>query len=378
MGDENTDGELYTGQAVHNAASKLDSLFGGDVDRMFPVDASDSEGQPAPADDNTDSDPPPPAEEPETEDEPSEPEVGDDGGAQEEEQPTEDPQDYLQTLAELAEAHDASLEDLLQLKHKVKAAGKEREVTLQDLVRGFQQGTDYAEKTTRLAEQRRQFDADERARTEHFQQQMGELAQRFNAAETFLQHAFHNPELEALKVEDPGQWAVQRQQLQEQWAQLQQQKQLAQHQAQIHQHQQMQQFLEREKTRLMEYVPAWNKAAERSVEAVARELGFSDQEIQAAGHSAAMTRALYELATLRAEKSLQSKTKEAAKKRVKTLKKTIPRIASAGKGSSQRRNGHQQTAKARSVKQTRGQLKKSGRLADGARAIAALNPNWGT
>ena len=42
----------------------------------------------------------------------------------------------------------------------MKAAGEEREVTLQELIEGYQKGTDYHKKTNQLAEQRKAVEAE--------------------------------------------------------------------------------------------------------------------------------------------------------------------------------------------------------------------------
>ena len=67
----------------------------------------------------------------------------------------------------------------------VKAAGEEREVTLQELIEGYQKGTDYHKKTNQLAEQRKAVEA-EKSAIEQAKQARDAYSQRLQAMDNFL------------------------------------------------------------------------------------------------------------------------------------------------------------------------------------------------
>jgi hypothetical protein len=64
--------------------------------------------------------------------------------------------------AEEQEETEVEEEELPQT-FKVKAAGEEKDVTLDDLIKGYQLGADYTKKTTEVAEQRKAVEAERAA-----------------------------------------------------------------------------------------------------------------------------------------------------------------------------------------------------------------------
>ena len=83
------------------------------------------------------------------------------------------------------EQEDDETEEEEQPRYKVKAAGEEKEVTLDELVKGYQLGADYTKKTTEVAEQRKANDA-ERAAIEEAKYARDTYAQRLQAIEQFI------------------------------------------------------------------------------------------------------------------------------------------------------------------------------------------------
>ena len=105
------------------------------------------------------------------------------------------------------EQEDDETEEEEQPRYKVKAAGEEKEVTLDELVKGYQLGADYTKKTTEVAEQRKANDA-ERAAIEEAKYARDTYAQRLQAIEQFITAQTPQEDLSSLKENDPIGYAV--------------------------------------------------------------------------------------------------------------------------------------------------------------------------
>jgi hypothetical protein len=90
---------------------------------------------------------------------------------------------------------------------RVKAAGEEREVTLDQLIEGYQLGADYTKKTQTLSEQRRAVEA-ERSKIDEANKVRDQYAQRLQMMEQFLSQQTKGENLDALKESDPIGYAV--------------------------------------------------------------------------------------------------------------------------------------------------------------------------
>lgn len=90
---------------------------------------------------------------------------------------------------------------------RVKAAGEEKDVTLDELMQGYQLGADYTKKTQELAELRKANEAEARAIQES-KQVRDTYAQRLKAIEEFLTQGDSQEDLAALKENDPIGYAV--------------------------------------------------------------------------------------------------------------------------------------------------------------------------
>ena len=90
---------------------------------------------------------------------------------------------------------------------KVKAAGEEKEVTLDELIKGYQLGADYTKKTTEVAEQRKLVEA-ERTAIEEAKYARDNYAQRLQAIDQFLTSQMPQEDLNSLKENDPIGYAV--------------------------------------------------------------------------------------------------------------------------------------------------------------------------
>ena len=92
--------------------------------------------------------------------------------------------------------------------YRVKAGGEEKDVTLDELVSGYQKGEDYTKKSQTLAEQRKVVEAEAKAiqEAQHLREQ---YAQRLNQVQTILSQGKNSEEdLQLLKENDPIAYAV--------------------------------------------------------------------------------------------------------------------------------------------------------------------------
>jgi len=90
---------------------------------------------------------------------------------------------------------------------RVKAAGEEREVTLDELIKSYQLGTDYTKKSQAVAEERKVVEA-ERQRIDEARQLRDQYAERLQMIEQMLNQPQQEENLEYLKETDPIGYAV--------------------------------------------------------------------------------------------------------------------------------------------------------------------------
>jgi len=92
--------------------------------------------------------------------------------------------------------------------YRVKAGGEEKDVTLEELVSGYQKGDDYTKKSQTLAEQRKVVEAEAKA-IQEAQSIREQYAQRLNQVQQILNEGKEDmADLEQLKENDPIQYAI--------------------------------------------------------------------------------------------------------------------------------------------------------------------------
>lgn len=207
------------------------------------------------------------------------------------EQPTPEPQQE-ESQSEYVESEPEQVEEESP-RYRVKAAGEEVEVTLDDLIKGYQQSTDYTKKTQSLAEQRKAVEA-ERAAVEQAKQLRDTYAQRLEMIEKVLQQ---EPEdLSALKETDPIGYAVkvaEQHQRQQQLYAVQAERQRLAQQQQAEQQSRMQQLLVEEQQKLAQAIPEFadpekGQTVRSEIRNYAKQVGFSDEELSAVYDSRAV------------------------------------------------------------------------------------------
>lgn len=288
------------------------------------------------------------------------------GGEDSQEQP--EPQQEAQAEAEEAayeesqeesnEAEDDNSEEATeQPKYRVKAAGEEREVTLDELIRGYQLEADYTKKTQSLAEARKSLET-EKASVEQAKILRDQYAQRLGIIEQMLQAQVPQENLEALKETDPIGYAVkiaEQNQREKQLAAVQQERARIAQQQQAEQTQMLSQHVAMEAEKLAAAIPEFKdpqkgEQVRKDIRNFAKSIGWSDDELASVYDSRAVL-TLYK--AMQYDKLVNNKP-EVTKKVAQA-----PKMLKAG--SSTQRNPDQEQ-----VKKQKQQLKRTGRVADAA------------
>jgi len=169
----------------------------------------------------------------------------------------------------------------------VKAAGEEKEVTLDELVKSYQLGSDYTKKTQEVAEQRKVIEQEAKAIIEA-RNVRDDYAQKLKTVEQFLASTNDTVEdLSVLKENDPVGYAVKVAEMTEKKEKLQavqsEQKRIAQEQNAV-MAEERQKFVANEAIKLAEYLPEFSDKVKgehikNEIRAYGKKEGFSDQEL---------------------------------------------------------------------------------------------------
>lgn len=169
---------------------------------------------------------------------------------------------------------------------RVKAAGEEKDVTLDELMQGYQLGADYTKKTQELAELRKANEAEYKAIQES-KQVRDTYAQRLKAIEEFLTQGDSQEDLASLKENDPIGYAVK---VAEQTEKKQQLDAIRAEQNRIAQEQQadyaqaMQRYVAEEAQKLNKVLPEFSDKVKgeqlrNEIRNYGKTIGFTDQEL---------------------------------------------------------------------------------------------------
>ena len=207
------------------------------------------------------------------------------GAAGEDELLTDADADSNETDPEQSEEDENSEEEEQPQVFTVKVDGKEVEVTLDELQKGYSRTQDYTRKTQQIAEVRKQTEAElqaVRAEREQYAQLLGALEAQIQQA------AQPNIDWDRLYQEDPIEWVRQRELMrenQEKNAAIQSEKQRLSQLSQQEQLQQRNQILQQEQEALIAAIPEWKdpkKAAAEKAMLVqfGQKAGFSPDELK--------------------------------------------------------------------------------------------------
>jgi hypothetical protein len=254
------------------------------------------------------------------------------------------------------EQEDDGQEEEEQPRYKVKAAGEEKEVTLDDLIKGYQLGADYTKKTTEVAEQRKAVEA-ERQAIEEAKYARDLYAQRLQAMEQFIVEQVPQEDLASLKENDPIGYAVKVAELSEKKEQLQairaEQERIA-HMQQSEQAQAMQQRVAQEAQKLTQVLPEFSDPTKgdnlrKEIRAYGQSLGFTDQELSSVYDSRHVVTLHKAMMYDKLQKSKPALTKKVAE---------APKMMKSGTAA---KAGNNET-----IKKQKAQLRNSGRVRDAA------------
>ena len=170
-----------------------------------------------------------------------------------------------------------STEDQL---HKVKVAGQEFDVTLDELRNGYQRDADYRQKTEELSNQRKQFQSESEKQRLDYSQKLNELNQSLSVAQQDLNAEINSADLDKLYDEDPTEAARVERKLKKKQDALSQSLQ----KAQAEQKQQFETFLQDQQRKLVSKMPEFSDPAKASslkanMKNTLNNYGFNDQEV---------------------------------------------------------------------------------------------------
>ena len=291
------------------------------------------------------------------------------GGEDSQEQPdaaqeAEEVTQEAQSDDEQSDSDSEQVEDQEQVeekpRYKVKASGEEIEVTLDDLIKGYQREADYTKKTQTLAEQRKQVESErqviEQAKTERDQYQA-----RLALIETALKSREPQENLEALKETDPIGFAVkvaEQTQRERQLQAIQLERARIAQQQQAEQTQNLNSHLAVEAHKLAEAIPEYadeqkSVQVKKDIRDYAKKIGWSDEELASVYDSRAVL-TLYR--AMQYDKLMGNKANVAKKVN------EAPKMLKAGVS-------RQTDANADQTKKAQNKLKQTGKIRDAASAL---------
>ncbi len=250
-------------------------------------------------------------------------------------------------------------EEAEQPRYRVKAAGEEKEVTLDELIKSYQLGTDYTKKSQAVAEERKAVEA-EKARVEEARYLRDQYAERLQIIEQMLNHQPEAENLDYLKETDPIGYAVKVAELSQREKQLAQvhaeRQRIAQQQDQERQ-EQLGQVIQAESRKLAEAIPEYadpqkGEIARRELREFAQKLGFSEQELSGVYDSRQV---------LTLWKAMQYDKLQSAKPGITKKVNEAPKVMKSGV--SQPRDSSDE------MKKLKARAKQTGRVADAAKAF---------
>ena len=173
---------------------------------------------------------------------------------------------------EIQQEHDST--------YKVKVAGQELDVTLEELKNGYSRDADYRRKTEELSYDKKQFMSESEKQRQNYSSKLNEANQLLSVAQQQLQTEINSADLEKLYEEDPTEAARIEHRLRRKQEKLNQ----AMEKTQSEQRKQFEGFLSDQKKQLASKMPEFSdptKASQlaSSMKTTLNNYGFNDQEI---------------------------------------------------------------------------------------------------
>ena len=173
---------------------------------------------------------------------------------------------------EIQQEHDST--------YKVKVAGQELDVTLEELKNGYSRDADYRRKTEELSYDKKQFMSESEKQRQNYSSKLNEANQLLSVAQQQLQTEINSADLEKLYEEDPTEAARIEHRLRRKQEKLNQ----AMEKTQSEQRKQFESFLSDQKKQLASKMPEFSDPAKASqlassMKTTLNNYGFNDQEI---------------------------------------------------------------------------------------------------
>ena len=173
---------------------------------------------------------------------------------------------------EIQQEHDST--------YKVKVAGQELDVTLDELKNGYSRDADYRRKTEELSYDKKQFMSESEKQRQNYSSKLNEANQLLSVAQQQLQTEINSSDLERLYEEDPTEAARIEHRLRRKQEKLNQ----AMEKTQSEQRKQFEGFLSDQKKQLASKMPEFSDPAKASqlassMKTTLNNYGFNDQEI---------------------------------------------------------------------------------------------------
>jgi hypothetical protein len=281
------------------------------------------------------------------------------GNSEEAEQgQSEEQTEELEASDEVEYSEEESEEEQPKPRYKVKAAGEEVEVELDELIKGYQQGTDYTKKSQALAEQRKAIEA-ERIHLEQVKQERQAYAQKLQALDSFLTQQNRGVDLDVLKETDPIGYAVavaEQSQREKQLAVVRQEQQRIAQQQQAEQQASLQNHLRQESEKLVSLIPELatpqGDAVRKQIRDYAKSVGWTDEELSSVYDSRAVV-SLY--------KAMKYEQLQKSKPEVTKKLQAAPKMMRSGTSAP--------PTKSAQDKQVMQRLRETGKVTDAARAF---------
>ena len=280
------------------------------------------------------------------------------GDSEEAEQGQSEGQPEYQQETDEVEYSEEESEEQPKQRYKVKASGEEVEVELDELIKGYQQGTDYTKKSQALAEQRKAIEA-ERNHLEYVKQERMAYAQKLQALDSFLTQQHQGVDLEVLKETDPIGYAVavaEQSQREKQLAVVRNEQQRIAQQQQSEQQASLQNHLRQESEKLVSLIPELatpqGDAVRKQIRDYAKSVGWSDQELSSVYDSRAVM-TLY--------KAMKYEQLQKSKPELNKKLQSAPKMMRSGTSVPQARSSQD--------KQVMQRLRETGKVADAAKAF---------
>jgi hypothetical protein len=171
-------------------------------------------------------------------------------------------------------------------RYRVKAAGEDKEVTLDELIKSYQLGTDYTKKSQAVAEERKAVEA-ERHAVQEAKALRDQYAQQLGIIEQMLNQPQQAEDLDYLKETDPIGYAVKVAELsqkEKQLAQVRAQREMISQQQEYDRQQQMRQMIASESEKLVSVLPEFadpskGEVIRKDIRTYGKQMGFSDDEL---------------------------------------------------------------------------------------------------